>query len=115
MKFMGVVFRLVLTVQCVMLVTESAAAQPESCSACNCQVNNVDVLQNLVELLINRSLDNRLPAIQAQLNANLNERIVDSQRDIPGNYKLHANHVGKINANAIARSELFVVFTAASI
>ena len=80
------------------LTTYSESAQTGSCSACNCQVNNVGILQNLVESLVNRSLNDHLPAavnqavnsqlqsIQEQLNTSIHDKIVDSQRDIPGKY-----------------------------
>ena len=85
----------VLLVCCAFVVVNSQQS-PGSCSACNCQVNNVESLRLLVETVVNRSMDARLPAavnqsvdnrfqsVQQQVNATIDEKIEDSQRDAPG-------------------------------
>ena len=69
-----------------------------SCSnqQCNCEVNNGDVLQTLIESKMNQSLNERLSAlveetvenkfqdIKMQVNASIDEKIVNSQHDTPG-------------------------------
>ena len=72
--------------------------QPQgSCSSCNCQLNNVESLQLLIESMVNQTLDARLPTavnqtvdtrfrdVQQQINASIDERIVNSQSEVPGN------------------------------
>lgn len=82
MKF--VLFGLLLLLQYEVINNVGAeAAQTDSCSACNCQVNNVGILKNLVESLVNRSLNYRLPAA-------LNEAVDSLVRDIPGKLQLAA-------------------------
>ena len=77
-----------------------------SCSSqrCNCEVNNVDVLQILVESLVNKSLNERLTAsveetvenkfqaVQWHINDSIDEKIVDSQRETPGKAKNNNNN-----------------------
>lgn len=69
-----------------------------SCSSqrCNCEVNNGDVLQTLIEAIMDKSLNGRLAAsveeavdskfqaVQQQVNDTVDEKIRVSQRDTPG-------------------------------
>ena len=72
---------------------------PASCSTCNCQLNNVASLRDLVESVVNQSLSARLPTAinqvvdsrlqdaERQVNASIDEKIraaSASQSDIPG-------------------------------
>ena len=63
----------------------------------------VESLQLLVENIVNQSLDARFPAavnqavntrfqsVQRQINASINERIINSQNDVPGKmYNMYA-------------------------
>ena len=66
--------------------TSSVHSQGEGCQAScgNCQVNNVQSLQSLIQAVVNQTLNNTLQDIQQQINDTIDERITDSQRDIPG-------------------------------
>ena len=88
-----------------MLKVTVVNSQQRSCAACNCQLNNVEILQLLVENIVNQSLDARVSdavdqavdttlqsvrVFQQQVNATIDERIANSQRDVPGKvYSMH--------------------------
>ena len=91
MKMNSLSFLLVL-VSCSVLKVTVVNSQQQSCNACNCQFNNVDVLRLLVENIVNQTLEARvsqaldttLQSVQRQVNATIDERITNSQRDVPG-------------------------------
>lgn len=55
-------------------------------SVCNCQLNNIESLQELVETVVNRTLDSKLLSDQGQVNASINKKIDISQQDYQVNY-----------------------------
>ena len=79
-----------------LLILVNSQQSPGSCSTCNCQLNSVESLRVLVESIVNQSLDARVPtavdqavdtrfqSVQRQVNASIDERIVNSQNDVPG-------------------------------
>ena len=91
---LGLLFHLL---SCSTVVVHS---QTGSCSSCNCQVNNVESLRSLVQSLVNQSLNDRLPNavnqavnnrwqdVQQQVNASIDEKVINSQREIPGELAL---------------------------
>ena len=63
----------------------SVHSQGEGCPAsCNCELRNVQSLQNLVEAVVNQTLNNSLRNIEQRINDSVDEKIADSQRDTPG-------------------------------
>ena len=120
--------------ECFLLVLVSSslfilahAQQPQgSCSACSCQLNSVESLQSLVESIVNQSLDARVPAavnqavdsriqsVSQQINASIDEKIVNSQSDVPGKLlRMHTNTffiVSDSSVNLINMGELKIMF-----
>ena len=64
----------------------SVHSQGEGCpvSCGNCELRNAQSLQNLVEAVVNRTLNNSLRNVEQRINDSVDEKIADSQRDIPG-------------------------------
>ena len=83
-------------VSCSVFMVVNSQQPPGNCATCNCQLNSVESLRRLVENVVNQSLDARVPvavnqavdstlqSVQQQVNATIDERIANSQRDVPG-------------------------------
>ena len=69
-------------------------SSPGSCSVCNCQLNNVESLRQLVETVVNETVDSKLQAVQRQVNASIDEKIDINQQYVPGNLYNSTMHSG---------------------
>lgn len=59
---------------------ESSSCSSQRTNRCNCEVNNGDILQMLVE----EAIENKFQAFKGQINDSIDERIANSQRDLLG-------------------------------
>ena len=59
---------------------ESSSCSGQQTDRCNCEVNNGHILQMLVE----EAVEIKFQAVQREVNNHIDERIANSQHDLPG-------------------------------